>query len=168
MHSSTSFSVPFSLSVSLCLTCISVSFYILCLYVSQGLSHPVSPPPSSHVQSLGHSDSLRPHGLQHARPPCPSEPSPGAISLLPYSLSFPWFLSLSFSLCSSPLDTTPSRSEHWPSDPRTFSGSPRALTHSPLPGWAGLAGGALIPVLPAESSGQGAGCLPEGGQLQPA
>ena len=31
------------------------------------------------VQSLSHSDSLRPHGLQHARFPCPS-PSPGACS----------------------------------------------------------------------------------------
>ena len=30
------------------------------------------------------SDSLRPHGLQHARPPCPS-PTPGA-----YSNSYPW------------------------------------------------------------------------------
>ena len=30
----------------------------------------------SSVQSLSLSDSLRPHGLQHARPPCPS-PAPG-------------------------------------------------------------------------------------------
>ena len=33
----------------------------------------------SSVQSLGVSDSLRPHGLQHARPPCPS-PTPGVYS----------------------------------------------------------------------------------------
>ena len=31
------------------------------------------------VQSLSHVDSLQPHGLQHARPPCPS-PTPGACS----------------------------------------------------------------------------------------
>ena len=31
------------------------------------------------VQSLSHVDSLRPHGLQHARLPCPS-PTPGANS----------------------------------------------------------------------------------------
>ena len=31
------------------------------------------------VQSLSRVDSLRPHGLQHARPPCPS-PSPGICS----------------------------------------------------------------------------------------
>ena len=30
------------------------------------------------VQSLSHANSLRPHGLQHARLPCPS-PSPGAL-----------------------------------------------------------------------------------------
>ena len=33
----------------------------------------------SSVQSLSLSDSLRPHGLQHARPPCPS-PAPGVYS----------------------------------------------------------------------------------------
>ena len=33
----------------------------------------------SSVQSLGVSDSLQPHGLQHARPPCPS-PTPGVYS----------------------------------------------------------------------------------------
>ena len=34
--------------------------------------------PGSEIHSVG-SDSLRPHGLQHARLPCPS-PSPGACS----------------------------------------------------------------------------------------
>ena len=33
----------------------------------------------SSVQLLSVSDSLRPHGLQHARPPCPS-PTPGVYS----------------------------------------------------------------------------------------
>ena len=80
MHSSTSFSVPFSLSVSLCLTCISVSFYILCLYLSQGLYLSLPPPMLPFSRSV--IPTLRPHGLQHARLPCPSL-SPRAISLLP-------------------------------------------------------------------------------------
>ena len=33
----------------------------------------------SSIQSLSHTDSLRPHGLQHAKPPCPS-PAPGVYS----------------------------------------------------------------------------------------
>ena len=44
-----------------------VSKFIIYLYVSVQFSHSVV------------SDSLQPHGLQHARPPCPS-PTPGAYS----------------------------------------------------------------------------------------
>ena len=57
-----------------------VSFYLFCLLLAES-------PGFRTVLSVSHqfscsvvSDSLRPHGLQHARPPCPSPPTPGVYS----------------------------------------------------------------------------------------
>ena len=52
-------------------------FYISQLFFKRTVSLPVQPQFIS-VQSLS-CDSLQPHGLQHARPPCPS-PTPGVYS----------------------------------------------------------------------------------------
>ena len=119
----------------------------LCLFlhlVSLSLTGSVSLPPSSHVtiQSLSHSDSTTPWTAARQTslsftisPSYLPPPPPPIVSLFLGS-------SLSFSLCSSHLATTPSPSKHWPSDPRTFSGlsqGPDSLPAAWL-GWSGRRG----------------------------
>ena len=152
--------------MSLCLTCISVSFYIcvsishrVCLTLYLSDPPPMLPFRRSVIPTLCDPMDCSTPGFPVLHYLLELSPSSHTLSLFPGS-------SLSFSLCSSSLSPQrPPPPSTGPLTPGHSQGSPWALTHSPLPGWAGLAGGALIPVLPAESSGQGVGSLQEGGQL---
>ena len=74
---------------SYCEWCISISFLFYCRWIYQCFPLELVPrlaylkyihfPSSVQFSHSVVSNSLRPHGLQHARPPCPS-PTPGACS----------------------------------------------------------------------------------------
>ena len=62
------------------------------VYLSIPISQFISPPPLSPLVQFSHSvvsSSLRPHGLQHARPPCPSPTPRACFHLLLFNSSRP-------------------------------------------------------------------------------